>query len=168
MSGGEPLLQPEFCQALISLCHSAGIHCAVDTAGSIPLDFCRQAVDAPTFFLLDIKALDPTLCQELTGQDNQNALALLEYCEAAQKAVWIRHVLVPGLTLRRELLENLAEFLSGFSCVEQVELLPFHKMGEYKWEALNLRSPLSAPVNRPKRRSLRQKKIFQSRGLSIH
>ena len=66
---------------------------------------------------------------ELTGQDNQNALALLEYCEAAQKAVWIRHVLVPGLTLRRELLENLAEFLSGFSCVEQVELLPFHKMG---------------------------------------
>ena len=97
LSGGEPLLQPEFCQALISLCHSAGIHCAVDTAGSIPLDFCRQAVDAADLLLLDIKALDPTLCQELTGQDNQNALALLEYCEAAQKAVWIRHVLVPGL-----------------------------------------------------------------------
>ena len=86
-------------------------------------------MDAADLLLLDIKALDPTLCQELTGQDNQNALALLEYCEAAQKAVWIRHVLVPGLTLRRELLENLAEFLSGFSCVEQVELLPFHKMG---------------------------------------
>ena len=86
MSGGEPLLQPEFCQALISLCHSAGIHCAVDTAGSIPLDFCRQAVDAADLLLLDIKALDPTLCQELTGQDNQNALALLEYCEAAQKS----------------------------------------------------------------------------------
>ena len=103
LSGGEPLLQPEFCQALISLCHSAGIHCAVDTAGSIPLDFCRQAVDAADLLLLDIKALDPTLCQELTGQDNQNALALLEYCEAAQTAVWIRNVLVPGLTLRREM-----------------------------------------------------------------
>ena len=55
LSGGEPLLQPEFCQALISLCHSAGIHCAVDTAGSIPLDFCRQAVDAADLLLLDIK-----------------------------------------------------------------------------------------------------------------
>ena len=168
LSGGEPLLQPEFCQALISLCHSAGIHCAVDTAGSIPLDFCRQAVDAADLLLLDIKALDPTLCQELTGQDNQNALALLEYCEAAQKAVWIRHVLVPGLTLRRELLENLAEFLSGFSCVEQVELLPFHKMGEYKWEALNLRSPLSGTREPTKAEVAAAKKIFQSRGLSIH
>ena len=168
LSGGEPLLQPEFCQALISLCHSAGIHCAVDTAGPIPLDFCRQAVDAADLLLLDIKALDPTLCQELTGQDNQNALALLEYCEAAQKAVWIRHVLVPGLTLRRELLENLAEFLSGFSCVEQVELLPFHKMGEYKWEALNLRSPLSGTREPTKAEVAAAKKIFQSRGLSIH
>ena len=92
----------------------------------------------------------------------------LEYCEAAQKAVWIRHVLVPGLTLRRELLENLAEFLSGFSCVEQVELLPFHKMGEYKWEALNLRSPLSGTREPTKAEVAAAKKIFQSRGLSIH
>ncbi len=168
LSGGEPLLQPEFCEKLISLCHSVEIHCAVDTAGSIPLDLCRQAVDAADLLLLDIKALDPILCEKLTGQDNKNALALLEYCEASKKAVWIRHVLVPGLTLRRELLENLAEYLSGFSCVEQVELLPFHKMGEYKWEALNLRSPLSATCEPTKAEVSEAKAIFQSHGLSIH
>lgn len=168
LSGGEPLLQPEFCQALINLCHSAGIHCAVDTSGVIPLATCRQAVDAADLLLLDIKALDPILCQELTGQDNQNALALLDYCEAVKKAVWIRHVLVPDLTLRRELLEKLAEFLSGFSCVEQVELLPFHKMGEYKWEALGLCSPLADTREPTKEETAMAKEIFQNRGLSTH
>lgn len=167
-SGGEPLLQPEFCQALIELCHREGLHCAIDTAGSIFLSNCRPAVDAADLILLDIKALDPIVCKELTGQDNQNALALLNYCESVNKPVWIRHVLVPGITLIPGRLEELAEYLSGFSCIKQIELLPFHKMGEYKWEALGLCSPLTETSEPTQEEISLARELFQSRGFSVH
>lgn len=168
LSGGEPLLQPEFCRKLITLCHGKKLHCAIDTAGSIPLAACQPAVDAADLLLLDIKALDPVLCQDLTGQDNKNALALLDYCESVKKPVWIRHVLVPGFTLEQERLEQLAEYLSGFSCVERIELLPFHKMGEYKWEALGISSPLAETKEPAKEEISMAREIFQNRGLSVH
>ena len=125
-------------------------------------------MDAADLLLLDIKALDPVLCRELTGQDNKNALALLDYCESVKKPVWIRHVLVPGFTLEQERLEELAEYLSGFSCVERIELLPFHKMGEYKWEALGISSPLAETKEPAKEEISMAREIFQNRGLSVH
>ncbi len=64
-------------------------------------------------------------------------MATLDYCESTQKAVWIRHVIVPGYTLDEERLTRLADYLSRFTCIRRVELLPFHKMGEYKWEKLS-------------------------------
>ena len=93
--------------------------------------------------LLDIKAADPALCRELTGRDNRNAFALLDYCEAIGKPVWIRHVLVPGVTLVRDRLEMLAERIGGRRCVEKVELLPFHKLGQYKYRELGISFPLA-------------------------
>ena len=75
--------------------------------------------------------------------------------------------MVPGLTLRRELLENLAEFRSGFSCVEQVELLPFHKMGEYKWEALRLVPPLRDTPEPDREEVEAAKALFRARGLRV-
>lgn len=142
LSGGEPLMQPEFSRALLDRCREAGIHTALDTAGSLPLERSRPVIDAADLILLDIKALDPALSRELTGADNANALATLDYCEETGKPVWIRHVLVPGLTLDRAKLEALAAFLEPYRCIEKVDLLAFHKMGCFKWRELGLSNRL--------------------------
>lgn len=167
LSGGEPLMQPDFCREVIDLCHQEGIHCAIDTSGGVPLAICRHAVDAADLLLLDIKALEPELCKALTGQDNRNALELLSYCEITGKDVWIRHVLVPELTLTKHRLTQLAEFLSAYSCIRRVELLPFHKMGEYKWEAMGMTSPLSTTREPTAQELDMARAIFKDRGLPI-
>lgn len=138
LSGGEPLMQPEFSRTLLERCREAGFHTALDTAAPFPPEHSRPVVDAADLLLLDIKALDPELCRRLTGADNRNALATLDYCEETGKPVWIRHVLVPGWTLDRAKLEALAAYLEPYRCIEKVDLLPFHKMGCFKWRALGL------------------------------
>ena len=154
LSGGEPLMQPEFSLDLLRRCREAGFHTALDTAGSLPLERTRNTIDAADLLLLDIKALDPELCCKLTGQDNKNELATLEYCEHAGKEVCIRHVLLPGWTLRRDRLEKLAAFLKHFRCVRRVELLPYHKMGEFKWRELGFGTPLAnVPIPSPEERN---------------
>ena len=165
LSGGEPLQQPAFASALLDGCRENKLHSAIDTSGAIPLSQASPAIDRADLLLLDIKALDDDLCVPLTGASNRNTLATLEYCETTGKAVWIRHVLVPGYTLDDARLERLADYLLRFSCVRRIELLPFHKMGEYKWEALrcpyllkDTQPPTDAQVQRARA-------IFQCRGL---
>lgn len=158
VSGGEPLLQPEFVCALFRECHlRGGLHCAVDTSGAIPLSVCSSAVDEADMILLDIKAFDDATALSLTGSDTKNAWSLLDYCEQKKKPVWIRHVLVPGKTLfdrdasgklisseeafldANPMLCSGAKRLAQYSCIERTDLLPFHKMGEFKWEELGIK-----------------------------
>lgn len=142
LSGGEPLLQRDFCLALLEACKAAGFHTALDTAGSLPLSSSKEVIDSADMLLLDIKSLDNDICTRLTGRDNCNTLATLDYCESSGKRVWIRHVLIPGWTLDDNLLTALAEYLSKYKCIERVELLPYHKMAAEKWQSLNLPDPL--------------------------
>jgi len=137
LSGGEPLLQHEFAAELIGKLHGEGLHVAIDTAGSIPLSKCRDAVDAADMLLLDFKTFDASLSGKLTGSSLilEREKELLEYCEASRKPVWIRHVIVPGLTLEEATLRSLGDYLRRFSCIEKIEPLPFHKLGEHKWPA---------------------------------
>ena len=167
ISGGEPLLQHEFVRELLAGCREHGVHTAVDTAGSIPLAVCKGAVDAADMLLLDIKDIDSGDCEKLTGMGNERAFELLDYCESVQKPVWIRHVVVPSLTLDWDKLARLADKLSGYGCVEKVELLPFHKMGEYKWETLG-RTYSLADVQPPTREEMEKaREIFRSRGIQL-
>lgn len=138
LSGGEPLMQPAFARAILEGCRENGLHTALDTSGAVPLLVCREAVDAADMLLLDIKAADDALFRCITGRSMHNTLELLEHCEDIAKRVWIRHVLVPGLTLDDDALHALGRLLRRYGCVERVELLPFHKLGEYKWAALEL------------------------------
>ena len=154
LSGGEPLMQPDFALDLLRRCRKTGFHTALDTAGSLPLERTRETIDAADLLLLDIKALEPELCRELTGQDNKNELATLEYCEQTGKEVWIRHVLLPGKTLSMDRLGKLAEYLKPFRCIRRVELLPYHKLGAFKWKELGLDDPLAdVPVPTPDERN---------------
>ncbi|MBE6855018.1 MAG: pyruvate formate lyase-activating protein [Ruminococcus sp.] len=142
LSGGEPLMQADFCAEFLSLCKAEQLHTAIDTSGVIPLKKSQAAIDLADLLLLDIKALSPDLCKEITGKDNHNALETLRYCEDINKPVWIRHVLLPEYTLKTDLLESLAEFLRGFSCIQRIELLPYHNMGLYKWDELGVESKI--------------------------
>ena len=136
ISGGEPLLQHEFVYELIEALKAEGFHTAIDTSGIVPLSLCQKTVDAADMLLLDIKSLDSGLSRRITGTDEclRREKELLDHCEAVGKRVWIRHVVVPGLTMDSALIKELADFLSQYKCIERIEPLPFHKLGEHKWE----------------------------------
>ena len=136
ISGGEPLLQHEFVRELLGRLKKENFHTAIDTSGAVPLEKCVKAVDLADMLLLDIKSLDPELSRRITGSDTVlgNEKDYLDFCESSGKSVWIRHVVVPGLTMQPDLLRRLGDFLSSYSCVKKIEPLPFHKLGEYKWD----------------------------------
>ena len=166
LSGGEPLIQSDFAAELFKECKKHGIHTAVDTSGAIPLSACRHAIDEVDLVLLDIKSIDTSKARSLTGQGNENALKLLDYLEQSKKEVWIRHVVVPGITETYDDIEKMAGYLSKYSVISRVDILPFHKMGEYKWEELNLKYELS-DVQPPKKESiLKIKDIFRKYNLN--
>ena len=167
LSGGEPLLQPDFCEAIIDGCHRMGLHTAVDTAGSVPLELSRAVIDKADLLLLDIKALDSALHRKITQADNHNTLETLSYCEHVEKPVWIRHVVVPGLTLDDSRLDRLAGYLCDFSCVKKVELLPFHQMGAYKWEYIRVPYQLKDTPETTKEEIDGVKSLFRAKGLPV-
>lgn len=167
ISGGEPLKQPEFVLALVRALKDEGIHTAIDTAGSVPLELSRAVLKEADLILLDIKSLDDKQAFSLTGMGNANTLATLAFCQANGKDVWIRHVLVPGWTLEERRLLELAQFLTAFDCVKTVELLPYHSMGAYKWEQLKMNYPLK-DVKAPTRADLvMARSIFEDHGLAV-
>ncbi len=168
LSGGEPLAQPEFAAALLRRLRGEGFHTAIDTAGSIPLDRCREAVDLADLLLLDIKALGPELCRTVTGADGSGAKALLEYCQSVGKPIWIRHVLVPGYTLQQDALEQLADWLAPFTCIQRVDLLPFHQLGAHKWRELNRPYALADVSAPPVAEVDHAGEIFRSRGFAVY
>lgn len=142
VSGGEPLFQADFVRELLTLCRARDIHSAIDTSGAIPLGKAIPALELADLILLDIKSINPAKAKILTGQSNASALETLDWCESRKKPVWIRHVVVPGHTDSWEDLRALGEKLRAYDCVQKVELLAFHQMGTYKWEALGRRYPL--------------------------
>jgi pyruvate formate lyase activating enzyme len=167
LSGGEPLYQPDFAGEVIRLCSENRIHTAIDTSGAVPLDVCRKAVSGAGLIILDIKSIDSDVCRRLTGTGNEDTLRLLDFCEEIKKDVWIRQVIVPGLTLDGALLKRTAAHLAGYSCIKKVELLPFHKTGEYKWKEQGLDYTLYS-VNEPTVEEMDEaREIFKACGLEM-
>jgi len=142
LSGGEPLLQADFCEDVIDKCHENNLHIAIDTSGSVSLEKSQKAILKADLILLDIKDIDDYDCHILTGQGNKNTFATLDFCEKNKKSVWIRQVLLPNYTLDGSKLHRLGKFLKKYNCVEKVELLPYHKMGLYKWNELQIPNAL--------------------------
>lgn len=167
ISGGEPLFQPEFVLDIIRRCKAEGIHTAIDTSGAVGLKIAKPVVKEADLILLDIKAIDPVMCKKISGLSNENALALLNYCEIIGKPVWIRHVMVPGYTLERSQLELLADYLTNFTCIEKIELLPFHKMGEFKWEQLEIEYKLGDTPEPTKEEIKMANEIFRKKNLPV-
>lgn len=159
VSGGEPLLQMQFVTELFSLAKADGVNTALDTAGG-PFtkgepffsEF-KALMKVTDLVLLDIKHIDEAAHIELTGRTNKNVLELARFLSDINKPVWIRHVLVPGVTDGQAELHRLAEFIHTLNNVQRVEVLPYHTLGAYKWKALGLDYPLEG-VSPPSRESL--------------
>ena len=149
VSGGEPLMQEEFVTELFRLCKEKGIHTALDTSGFSPTfqngDYTKtnQLLSLTDLVLLDVKHLDDKKHNDLTGLEKSPAFEYAKACISNNTNLWLRYVLVPGLTDFPEDLKNFGEFTKSMKSVEKVEFLAFHKLGEFKWNNLNIEFPLS-------------------------
>ena len=142
-SGGEALLQAKFLTNLFKELQQKGIHTALDTAGSLPInDDIKELLKYTDLVLLDIKHIDNQKCIELTGSSNKNELNFAKYLSENNIHMWIRQVLVPGITDDKEDLKKLKEFISTLKNVDKVEILPYHDLGKFKWTNLGLEYPL--------------------------
>ena len=164
LSGGEPLLQLAFVTELCTLLKEKGLHVAIDTSGA-PFnenekDAYEKLLSVVDLFLLDIKHIDDTACKELTGKSNRNTLAFAKFLSERNKPIWIRHVLVPEHTDEDGALLELKKFIDSLSCVEKVEVLPYHTMGVVKYENLGLDYPLKGVETPSKERVKNAKQIL--------
>ncbi|MDF2884158.1 MAG: pyruvate formate-lyase 1-activating enzyme [Clostridiaceae bacterium] len=136
-SGGEPLLQPEFLIEMLKLCKENGINTAVDTAG-YGLGNYEEILKYTDLVLLDIKHINNEGFKNLVGKDKSGFDEFLEAVQKAGTKLWIRHVVVPGITDSKEHIKKLAQIIKGIKNVEKIELLPYHTLGVQKYAQLGL------------------------------
>ena len=143
VTGGEPLLQPKFLIALFTELKKLGYHTALDTSGMFPLTpEVKQVLSLTDLVLLDIKHIDDEKCKDLVGFSNKLELEFANYLSENGIKMWIRQVIIPGITDDENDLIRLKEFLQTLKTVEKIELNPYHTLGVYKWENLGLEYPL--------------------------
>ncbi len=138
ISGGEPLMQPQFVEATFKAAKAAGIHTTLDTSGFLGHKASEELLDNTDLVLLDIKSWSPLTYKYVTGVCVDNTVKFAKRLDARGNKVWIRFVLVPGLTNNEKNVDGLAEFVATLGNVERVEILPFHKMGEHKYAELGM------------------------------
>lgn len=147
VSGGEPLLQPEFLIDLFKLCKKKAVHTAIDTSGFLDRPAAgnkkiSSLVKLTDLFLVDLKAARPQLHRQLTSRSLKEVLDFINILESSKKPYWIRYVLVPGINSSKLDIEALKDRLSGLKFCEKTEFLPYHTLGRHKWQHLGLRYPL--------------------------
>jgi len=135
VSGGEPLLQSKFVVNVFKRCKELGIDTALDTAGLLGSRLSDDDLNYVDLTLLDIKSGIPETYERVTGRQLQPTLDFATRLSTLGKNMWIRFVLVPGLTDAVDNVERIAEFVETLDCVERLEVLPFHQLGRDKWEA---------------------------------
>ncbi len=138
LSGGEPLMQDRFAIRLFKAAKAMGIHTAIETNGFLGLRLSDEELEAIDLVLLGIKIWNSEKHQNLTGKDIGPTLDFARRLAAHNKPIWVRFVLVPGLTDDEADITQIAKFAASLGNVTRVEVLPFHQMGRYKWKALAL------------------------------
>lgn len=167
VTGGEPLLQIDFLIELFAECKRRGIHTCIDTSGVVfnpnserflaKLDELLTLTD---LILLDIKHIDPEEHKELTGFDNANILEFERYLNEKQIPVWLRHVVVPGITLNDTFLFELGYFLGQFTNIKALDVLPYHSLGIVKYESLGMDYPLKGTSDATKEEAVNARNMI--------
>lgn len=139
VTGGEPLLQVKFLIQLFSKLKKHGFHTAIDTSGMVDItEDIKKLLTLTDLVLLDIKHIDDEKCKKLVGRSNTQELAFAQYLSNNNIPIWIRQVIIPGITDDEYDLLKLKDFISSLKTVEKIELSPYHDMGKYKWIQLGL------------------------------
>ncbi|CAM5590883.1 pyruvate formate-lyase-activating enzyme [Streptomyces spiroverticillatus] len=166
ISGGEPLLQPVFAGELFHrFKHELGLHTALDTSGFLGARATDAMLRDVDLVLLDIKSWDPATYTKVTGRELQPTLDFARRLAALDKQVHVRFVLVPGLTDDPANVEGVAAFAASLGVVSRVDILPFHKLGEAKWEALGKTFTLHDTPSPGPAEVAAAREIFQGHGL---
>ena len=143
VTGGEPLLQVKFLIELFKKLKEEGIHTCIDTSGIVAItDDIKELLKYTDLVLLDIKHIDDEKCKKLVGVSNKRELEFAQYLSDNNIKIWIRQVLVPGYTDDEEDLKKLKKFIKSLKTVENVQILPYHSMGKFKWEKLGAKYEL--------------------------
>ena len=166
-TGGEPLIQIDFITELFAKLKAKGIHTCIDTSGITFNPSSKESVEkhekllaVTDLIMLDIKHIDDDACQKLTGKSNANTLAFAKFISDNGKPMWIRQVLVPNVTDDEESLRRTRAFIDTLKTVEKVEVLPYHTLGEVKYEKLGIDYPLKGVETPAKERVLYAKRIL--------
>lgn len=143
LSGGEPLLQPEFAKEFFSLCHENNINTCLDTSGSVLNDTIKQLLSHTDRVLLDIKYTDNEMYKKYAGCEISTPLRFLEYLNESQIPVTLRQVIIKSLNDNETNIKALAEIINKHSCIDKVELLPFKKICETKYKEMKIPFPFA-------------------------
>lgn len=166
VTGGEPLLQVDFLIDLFTMAKERDIHTCIDTSGITyrpgntayiaKLDKLMELTD---LVMLDIKHIDPEKHKELTEQPNDGILAFVQYLSDKDIPMWIRHVVVPGITDDEKYLYQLGQFIAPFKNLKVLDILPYHTMGTVKYEKLGMEYKLKDVPAMSKDKAIELKKI---------
>ncbi|MFD2179344.1 pyruvate formate lyase 1-activating protein [Veronia pacifica] len=165
-SGGEAMLQPEFVRDFFSAAKQKGLHTCLDTNGYIRkyTPAIDEVLDNTDLVMLDLKQLNDEVHQDLIGVSNKRTLDFARYLHERGQKTWIRYVVVPGYSDDELSVRKLGAFIEMMDNIEKVELLPYHKLGEHKWETLGYDYPLKG-VEPPSRETMeRIKNIIEGYG----
>lgn len=167
VTGGEPLMQIDFVTELFTLAKSMNIHTCLDTSGiafnrsNAPLlEKFDKLMTVTDLVMLDIKHIDPEKHLELTSQHNENILDFCKYLDEKNVDMWIRHVVVPGLTDDDVYLDRLGYFIGQFKNLKALDVLPYHTMGEKKYESLGMTYKLHGVPAMDKTTVIEKKKVI--------
>ncbi|MFJ8940506.1 pyruvate formate-lyase-activating protein [Streptomyces sp. NPDC102365] len=168
LTGGEPLLQPAFTSAVLRRCKQAGLHTALDTSGFLGARATDELLADTDLVLLDIKAFEVNTYRALTRGELAPTLGFATRLDRLGIPVWLRYVLVPGWTDEPEAVDGLARFAAGLDNVDRVDVLPFHRLGAAKYEALRIPFPLKDTPVPDAALTERVRGQFREHGLSAH
>ncbi|MBC3178730.1 pyruvate formate-lyase-activating protein [Corynebacterium lujinxingii] len=168
LSGGEPLFQIAFTRRLLKAVHDAGVHTTIDTSGYLGARLTDEDLDNIDLFLLDVKSGDSDTYEHVTARQLQPTIDFGDRLHAKGKPVWVRFVVVPGLTDGEENVQRVADIVARWKgTVERVEVLPFHNMGADKWDKIDMDYELE-DVTPPSPESVEHvRSIFRERGLTV-
>jgi len=167
-SGGEPLMQDRFIVKLLTASKAMGIHTTIETNGYLGERLSDADLDNVDLVMLGIKAWGDERHRALTGREIEPTLAFARRLAERGRRMWVRFVLVPGLTDDADDIAGIAQFAAALGNVDRVDVLPFHQLGRYKWERLKLHYALN-DVQPPSREALqRAVEIFRNEGLTAH
>jgi pyruvate formate lyase activating enzyme len=168
ISGGEPVMQWQFLTRIFRRCKELGLHTCLDTCGRLGDKLSDQDLMDIDLNILDIKSGDPDIYEKVTRQPLQPTIHYARRLSALERPMWVRFVLVPGLTDGYDNIEKVADICAGLKTLERVEILRFHQMGRDKWTRLGLEY-LLADVEPPTAElTERVRGQFRSRGLIVY